>query len=81
MKSLIQMKVILMKGKSISLSGAFFYLFNSDNENDEYQDLRLSAMIQQSWSRRKHQLEHYYAITGWVLSLLTKILEKILLKD
>ncbi len=46
------MKVILMKGKSISLSVACchimlmsFYLFDSDNENDEYEDLSLSSMI------------------------------------
>ncbi len=53
MKSLgKQMKVILTKGKSISLSVAcchillmIFYLFNSDNENDDNQDLSLSAMI------------------------------------
>ncbi len=62
MKSLgKQKKVILMKGKNISLSVACchilllsFYLFYSDNENDEYQNLSLSAMIQQSWSKRKH---------------------------
>ncbi len=60
-----QMKVILMKGKSISLSVAcchillmIFYLFDSDNENDEYQELSLSTMIQQSWSKRKQRLEH-----------------------
>ena len=62
MKSLgKQMKVILTKGKSILLSIdcshillMSFYLFDSDNENDDYQELSLSAMIQQSWSKRKH---------------------------
>ncbi len=56
-----QMKVILTKGKSISLSVAcchillmIFYLFDSDNENDDYQELSLGAMIQESWSKRKH---------------------------
>ncbi len=73
-----------MKGKSISLSVACcqillmsFYLFDSDNENDEYQDLSLSTMIQQSWSKRKHQLEHDYAITGWAISLLPEIREDV----
>ncbi len=79
-----QMKVILMKGKSISLSVAcchillmIFYLFDSDNKNDEYEDFSLSAMIQQSWSKRKHLLEHDFAITGWVLSLLPEIREDV----
>ncbi len=50
-----------MKGKNISQSVAcchillmIFYLFDSDNENDDNQDLTLSAMIQESWSKRKH---------------------------
>ena len=34
-------------------------------------------MIQQSWSKRKHRLEHDYAITGWVLSLLPEIREDV----
>ena len=75
-----QMKVILMKGKSILQSVAcchillmIFYLFDSDNENDNYQEFNLSTMIQQSWSKRKHRLEHDHAITGWALSLLPEI--------
>lgn len=34
-------------------------------------------MIQQSWSKRKHGLEHDYALIGWVLSLLPEIHEDI----
>ncbi len=81
MKSLgKQMKVILTKGKSILLSvdcchilRMIFYLLDSENKNDDYQELSLSSMIQQSWSKRKHQLEHDYAITAWALSLLPEI--------
>ncbi len=54
-----------------------FYLFDSDNENDEYQELSLSTMIQQSWSKRKHRLEHDYAVTGWVQKLLPEIREDV----
>ncbi len=50
---------------------------DSDNENDENQDFRLGAMIQQSWSKRKHLLEHDYAIIGWVLALLPEIREDV----
>ncbi len=32
-----------------------FYLFDSDNEYDEHKDFSLSAIIQQFWSKRKHQ--------------------------
>ncbi len=34
-------------------------------------------MIQQSLSKRKYQLEHDHAITGWVLSLLPEIREDV----
>ncbi len=55
-----------------------FYLFDSDNEYDEHQDIRLSAMIQQSCLKTKHNLEYDYdSITGWVLSLLPEIREDV----
>ncbi len=66
-------KVNTMKGKNISISVACF----SDSEYIKHQDFRLSARIQQSWSNRKHQLEHDYAIMGWVHSLLPEIREDI----
>ncbi len=79
-------KVILMKGKSISLSVAcshstlmLFSLMVSDNDYDVHQDISLSAMIQQSWSN-KHQLEHDYATMCWVLPSCLK-LGMMLLKD
>ncbi len=67
-------------GKSISLSVAYsylllmkFYLLDSENEYNEHQDFSLSAMIQQSWSKRMHQLEHDCAITGRGHSILPEI--------
>ncbi len=57
---------------------AYDFLFQfSDNKYDEHQDFILSTMSQQSWSKRKHQFEHDYAITGWVLSFLPGIQEDV----
>ncbi len=33
----------------------------------------LSAMIKQSWMKRKHLLEHDFAFTGWAFSILLEI--------
>ncbi len=34
-------------------------------------------MIKQTWSKIKHWLEHYHAITGWVISILPEIREEV----
>ncbi len=54
-----------------------FYFLDSDNEYDELLYFGLSATIQQSCSKRKHILEHDYAITGLVLSLFAEIREDV----
>ncbi len=41
--------------------------------HDEDDMISLDQAIQDSWSRRKSQLEHEFAVTGWALSILPEI--------
>ncbi len=67
-----------MKGENFSnifysIIGKQFSLLFSDNGQDEQQGFSLSTMIPQSWSKMKYRIEHFYTITGLVLSFLPEI--------
>ncbi len=45
----------------------------SIGSHDKDDTISLGQAIQDSWSKRKSQLEHEYAVTGWSLSILPEI--------
>ncbi len=40
---------------------------------DEYEPVSVDQAIQESWSKRKSQLEHEYPVTVWTLSIFPEI--------
>ncbi len=49
-----------------------FDIYFSDSDSDE-EEVNLSCVVKQSWMKRKHLLEHDFAVTSWALSILPEI--------
>ncbi len=50
----------------------------SIDSSDKEDTISLGQAIQVSWTKRKSQLEHEYAVTGWALSILPEICANVL---
>ncbi len=50
-----------------------YFSEDSDDDDSDEDKVSLSQTVYMSWSHRSDQLEHEYAFTAWVLSLVSEI--------